>query len=277
MAPPAPAAAPVRKEPAPPPAALAGSLAVFDLHQILSLLAVTGRRGELQVVGGGLDGRLWLDDGAFCGFSLGTTRSVGEAVFELSLLAEGWFYFTEGRAPKLPLDPENIAGVLDGVRPQVEEWRRLLERLPLDSMVRLAPAPPTGEVSIRAEQWQVLTLIGNGGLGVAAALDAVPQEQVVTLRVLAGLVDTGLVEVVDAHPTHLDPPLLQGEVVGAEGEPPPFKPGVKYAPSGAPRRADVTPQRDDRTREVVPPDDITVLPPGADARAGNGAVPAGSR
>lgn len=269
-------AAPPRVEPAPPPAALAGSLGVFDLHQILSLLAVTGRRGELQVVGGGLDGRLWVDEGAFVGFTLGASRSVGEAVFELSLLDEGWFYFTEGRKPRLPIDPEHVAGVLDAVRPQVEEWRHLLGVLPLDATVRLVPSPPGGEVNIRAEQWQVLAAVGNDGRLVGAVVDAMAHEQVVTLRTLSGLVDSGLVEVVPTHPADLEPPLLQGETPG-DGQPPPFRPGVSYTPPGGPRDVTMAPRPAHLAGELVPPDDITVLPPDTESRASNGAVPAAQR
>lgn len=175
------------------PASLVGSLAVFELSQILSLLSATERQGELQVVGGGLDGRLWVDHGALTAAAVGSSRTVSEAVFELSLLEEGWFYFTQGVRAPVEGEPEVIGAVLDTVRPQVDEWRQLLRVLPLEATVRLAPTTPHSEVHIRAEQWQVLTLLGNAGLPVSAVVAALPQEQVVSLRVLEELVSEGLV------------------------------------------------------------------------------------
>ncbi len=182
------------------PAALAGSLAVFNLADVLRLLAAGGVRGELVVIGPGFEGRLWLDGGRLVGSAVGVTTTISQAAFELALLQEGWFTFSVGPPPPASVDPEEVGDVLARVLPQVVEWRELLRVVPLDAAVRLVPTPPGPEVQIRAEQWQILTSLGPSGASVRGLVDALPLDQVTTLRLLRDLADAGLVEVSRADP-----------------------------------------------------------------------------
>ncbi len=177
-----------------PAASLVGSLAVFGLPEILGLLADTKQLGELQVVGSGVDGRLWLEGGKLSGSMVGTTQTLTQAVFELALLEEGWFYFTADQVAPSPADAQTVASVIATVKPQVDEWRELLTKLPLSAVIRLSPEPPGPEVQIKADQWQVLTTLGNAGLSVGSVVTAQAHDQVVTLRILRDLLQTGLVE-----------------------------------------------------------------------------------
>ena len=79
-----------------PPASLVGSLSVFALSDVLSMLSSTTQTGELQVVGDTVDGRVWLDRGKLSSAHVGTGVTIGQAVFDLACLTEGWFYFTSG-------------------------------------------------------------------------------------------------------------------------------------------------------------------------------------
>ncbi|HUA95188.1 MAG TPA: DUF4388 domain-containing protein [Acidimicrobiales bacterium] len=178
-----------------PAASLVGSVSAFHLTDVLSLLAHTGQTGELQVVGAGVDGRVWLEEGELTGSAVGSSLTVSQAVFELGLLSDGWFSFTEDLRAPAPAPGQTVASVLSVVGPQVEEWHELLGRVPLDAVVRLSPEPPSAEVQIRADQWQILTTVGKADLSVQDVVAALDHDQVVTLRLLRDLLDAGLISV----------------------------------------------------------------------------------
>ncbi len=179
-----------------PAASLVGSLGVFTLSDVLTLLAGTSQTGELQVVGSGVDGRLWLSAGELSNAHVGSATTIGEAVFELACVPEGWFYFTAGMASSSGQPTVPVAAVLDEVEPQVVDWRQLRALVPLESVVRLSPNPPGDDVQIRSDQWTVLTTIGSGGHTVRSLLDAIGGDHISGLRMLHELDSAGLVEFV---------------------------------------------------------------------------------
>src|SRR5664280_2549577 len=79
-----------------PTASLVGSLSDFTLSDVLTLLASTGKTGEFQVAGQNVDGRLWFDHGALSGAHVGVATTMGQAVFELACVTDGWFSFSPG-------------------------------------------------------------------------------------------------------------------------------------------------------------------------------------
>ena len=177
-----------------PTASLVGALQVFPLNDVLGLLAETGQRGELQVVGQGLDGHLWIDGKDLVGASLEGANTLTQAVFELILLDEGWFYFTSDQVPPAGhVQHQSVSSVINEVVPQVQEWRDLLSRVPLDAEVRMAPTTPGPEVQIRADQWRVLTAVGTIGRSVSSVVDQLEDDNVVIVRLLRELADSGLV------------------------------------------------------------------------------------
>jgi len=176
-----------------PAASLVGSLGVFTLSDVLTLLAETEQTGELQVVGSGVDGRVWLGDGELSNAHVGSATTIGQAVFELACVTEGWFYFTAGLVSSSGQPRVPVRAVLDEVRPQVEEWREIREVVPLDSIVSLSPTPPGDDVQIRGDQWKVLTTIGNGGHSVKTVLEAIGGDQITGLRTLRDLSQAGLI------------------------------------------------------------------------------------
>jgi hypothetical protein len=177
-----------------PTASLVGALAVFPLNDVLGLLSETGQRGELQVVGHGVDGHLWIDGKDLVGASLDGANTLTQAVFELILLDEGWFYFTSDQVPPAGhVQHQSVSSVINEVVPQVQEWRDLLSRVPLDADVRMAPTTPGPEVQIRADQWHVLTAVGTGGRTVSSVVEMLEDDNVVIVRLLRELADAGLV------------------------------------------------------------------------------------
>jgi hypothetical protein len=175
-----------------PAASLVGSLSVFSLGDILSVLAKTAQSGELQVVADSSGGRLWLDEGRLTNAQVGSATTIGQSVFELACLAEGWFYFTAG--PTGSGQPGvSVDAVLSEVGPQVEEWREIRQIVPLDALVSLSPTPPGHDVQIRSDQWQVLTSVGSTGRSVSDVLEAIGGDQMSGLRTLRDLSSVGLI------------------------------------------------------------------------------------
>jgi len=222
------------------PAALVGSFTVFTLDDVLSMLASTQQTGELQVVSETVDGRLWLDHGEFSNAHVGTATTIGQAVFELACVSDGWFYFTTGLVSSSGQPTVPVAAVLTEVRPQVDEWRDIRQVVPPEAIVTLAPDPPGQDVQIRSDQWRVLTTVGTGGNSVRSVLEMIGGDQIVGLRTLRDLHTAGLIELTgppdepadgDPAPTYAaplengssggslpsSPPLILSEDPGVEG------------------------------------------------------------
>ena len=183
-----------------PSASLVGSLAAFSLSDILSMLASTKQTGELQVVSDTVDGKLWLADGELSNAHVGAATTIGQAVFELACVGEGWFYFTVGVVSSSGQPTVPVLAVLNEVRPQVDEWREIRRDVPLEAVVSLAPEPPGQDVQIRSDQWRLLTTVGTSGLSVKAVLDEIGGDQVTGLRSLRDLLAAGLVELDSGSP-----------------------------------------------------------------------------
>ena len=232
-------------------AVLVGSLAVFPLPQVLTLAAGSRAQGRLTITAPGVEGHLWLDDGRLTGFLAGDAATLTETVFDLALVADGWFSFFPGVQAPNPAAGRPVPEVLAEVEPQVAEWHDLVARVSLDGLVHLSPTAPDDQVQIRADQWQVLTTISPAGSRVRDLLDAMGAQYVVALRLVCELLDAGLIETV--------PP---GE--GADD-------GAEHASGGAsagfPGASFVPPRPDAGAHaaaaQAVPPSEVEVLPPPA--------------
>ncbi len=183
-----------------PAATLVGSLTVFSLTDVLYLLASTKQTGEVHVVSPSVDGKVWLADGELSNAQVGAAATIGQAVFELACVTEGWFYFTAGVVSSSGQPTVPVAAVINEVRPQVDEWREIRHDIPLEAVVTLAPNPPGADVQIRNDQWQVLATVGTSGYSVRTVLDLIGGEQIVGLRTLRDLQVAGLIVVDVAAP-----------------------------------------------------------------------------
>jgi hypothetical protein len=174
-------------------AALVGSLSTFSLVDILDLLARTGHTGELQVVGRGVDQRVWVDRGDV--IDTNDANSFESVLFELACIEEGWFYFTAAASAPEGRQRVSVTSMLADLGPQVEEWRELVEILPFESVVCMSASTPAPEVQIRADQWLLLSLVGNPGRPVRAVVEASELHPLDTLRTLRELTNAGLISV----------------------------------------------------------------------------------
>lgn len=167
-------------------ASLVGSLSSFPLVDVLELLARTGRTGELQVVGQGLDRRLWVDGGELVDTTGSGNPDTG--LFEMACIEDGWFYFTLADSTPEVSGRAAIPTVLEGLSSQVSEWHDLVSAFPFNAMVHMSSSTPADEVQIRADQWQLLTLVGAGREvhDVLSASSLHPLDTLRTLRELEG-------------------------------------------------------------------------------------------
>ncbi len=188
-----------------PAASLVGSLAAFALSDVLAMLASTKQSGELHVVSEAVDGKVWLADGELSNAHVGAATTIGEAVFELACVIEGWFYFTEGVISSSGQPTVPVGAVLNEVRPQVEEWREVRHDVPLEAVVTLAAEPPGQDIQIRTDQWRVLTTVGTNGLSVKEVLDRIGGVQIEGLRTLRELHLVGLIELQGGPEDHRAP------------------------------------------------------------------------
>ncbi len=101
-------------------------------------------------------------DGQLSNAQVGSATTIGQSVFELACLTEGWFYFTMGAAsferPASRVGRERCSAKC------VRRWTsgsEIRSVVPVDALVSLSPTPPGHDVQIRSDQWQVLTTVGH--------------------------------------------------------------------------------------------------------------------
>jgi hypothetical protein len=179
---------------------LQGSLDAFALPDVLALLASTKKSGELYVRGDRSEGRVWMDQGLVVGGEAPRARTLPEVFFELLREEEGSFVFDPGAG--VP-DGEAVAvePVLRDAQHRLSEWRSIEAVVPsLSVRVRMVAHAPAPEVSVTAEQWEVLAVIA-GGAPVEAVAQALTLGEFGACQVVKRLVDAALVEVEDPN-TH---------------------------------------------------------------------------
>jgi hypothetical protein len=175
---------------------LQGSLDAFALPDVLALLASTKKSGELYVRGARSEGRIWMDQGLVVGGEAPRARTLPEVFFELLRQEDGTFVFDAGAG--VP-DGEAVAvePVLRDAQHRLSEWRSIEAVVPsLSVRVRMVAHAPAPEVSVTAEQWEVLAVVA-GGAPVDAVAQALTLGEFGACQVVKRLVDAGLVEVED--------------------------------------------------------------------------------
>lgn len=174
---------------------LQGSLDTFQLPDVLVLLANTKKSGELRVVGGRVDGRVWLDDGRLVQTEVGASTEPVDAVWELLRLKEGTFSFEQEASAPAPRQPQLVDLVLADAQARLLEWTEIERVVPsLDARVALAPEAPGDEVIISADQWRVFVAVGDGRT-VHALMDKLAMGEFETCRWLRDLAEGGMVTI----------------------------------------------------------------------------------
>jgi hypothetical protein len=175
---------------------LQGSLDAFALPDVLALLASTKKSGELYVRGERSEGRVWMDQGLVVGGEAPRARTLPEVFFELLRQTDGNFTFDPG-AGVPDGEAVEVEPILRDAQSRLSEWRSIEAVVPsLSVRVRMVAHAPAPEVSVTAEQWEVLAVVA-GGAPVEAVAQALTLGEFGACQVVKRLVDAALVEIED--------------------------------------------------------------------------------
>lgn len=220
--------------------ALHGSLETIQLADVLTMLATSGKTGELRVAGLGIEGSLWLESGQLVGYEGAPYREPVEAVFDLLRVPVGMFLFEAGERPKAPVPPIALRPLVDEAVERLDEWRGIEETVPSpDHLVSLAPKAPSDEVRLSADAWRLVVAVAESET-VGGVVEALNLEELTVCAGLRDLVDDGLVTISAPNDgfTHRwlgDPEPKEAPEAEAEAEPEPEpEPEVADAPAPAP-------------------------------------------
>lgn len=176
--------------------ALLGTLAEFQVDDILVLLGSTKKTGVLAVEAARRSGRVWLDAGHVVGAEMADHSEAHDVVFELLRLADGKFSFEAGSAPSDLMAPLEVAEVLAAARTRLAEWREIERVVPsLQSIVALDPdAGGEPVLHINADDWRVVAAIGAGG-PVKQVADRLGLAEFDACKAIKAVVDGGFAKV----------------------------------------------------------------------------------
>jgi len=186
---------------------LQGSLSVLSLPGLLQLLATERRSGRLQVLddAGAAVASLWLEEGRVVhatGEDDAGDGSPHDVVAGLLARDEGAFRFDTGAAPPRRTLALTADELLMEAACRDDHARRDATGLPLDAVPVLAPVAAAGtsagaSARFNTLQWRLLASI-DGRRDVAALARELGLPETVTARLLAELVQSGVLEVVRA-------------------------------------------------------------------------------
>lgn len=180
--------------------ALQGTLETFSVPEVLRLLAGTRKTGLLSLEGDRGVGKVWLDEGR-----ISTARSEHEqgdrieaVLFDLLRFSNGSFVFEPDAQPdEGAVHDAEVEEVLTEAERLLQEWREIEAVVPsLDVRVHLVDELTGESVTVTADQWRSLALIGSGisARRLGAHLDLGEFD---ACNLVRGLVEADLVEVTE--------------------------------------------------------------------------------
>lgn len=224
---------------------LQGSLETFALPDVLVLLASTKKDGELRVVGGKVDGHIWVEMGQMVHSDVnGREAASVDAVFELLRLDAGTFSFEPDSEAPARHEADTIDMVLADAQVRLGEWREIAKVVPhLDVLVDMAMDAPGEEVVITAGDWRLLRAVA-GGCTVNDLMRKLGEGEFDTCKTVKELVDGHLVSIdVDYKPKQVaTSPSAAASKAQTKAE-------VRQAPEPEPRRDRDRDRDRDRGRE----------------------------
>ena len=176
---------------------LRGSLDTFALPDVLALLATTAKSGELHVSGSAGGGHVWVDQGMVTGADAAGSTDVVDVLVHLLRLDEGDFTFHGDRQAPSPQAPMEVPVVLEQADARLAEWREVERLLPSPMAVLTLAPTASGTVRLSRDQWAAFAAVGEGR-AVSELVEHLGGDELTSWRLLASLVESGLVEVGDA-------------------------------------------------------------------------------
>lgn|GEM_PF-1942687 len=174
---------------------LEGTLETIAIPDVLALLSVTSKTGELAVDSSGARGRLWIEAGRVAGYDVGRSKSPADALFALLRLEEGSFSFAEASSePANAVAPTDVAPLLEEAEARLAEWPAIQAVVPsLATPLSLAESVPE-PVTLSPAQWRLVAAIG-AGKGVGEVLEQLDLGEFEGCKAIAELANLGLVHV----------------------------------------------------------------------------------
>jgi hypothetical protein len=199
--------------------ALQGDLSSFALADVLRLLAGTTKTGALEVSSPSGAGEVWLRDGSVVGGAVPAaphaTRAA-DVVLEILRFDGGSFSFDD-HIEVTEDGGTSVEETLAEAEALLEEWHDVEQVVPsMDAWIALAPELEGDDVTVSAEDWRTLAVIG-GGLSVRGLAGAEEMTDLVACRRVKALVEQGViavrseVAVVDPEPTDAAAKPIAGE------------------------------------------------------------------
>lgn len=177
---------------------LDGSLEDFGLSDVLQLIHIGKRTGVLTVTKNGDIAKVYFQDGEAVHATL--NEEVGEpAVFQLFNWTKGTFHFETQIIPSpktITIGSQNL--ILEATR-HIDEWAKLRTLIPSrNTVLGFSPNPREGSENITLEphEWRILSLV-DGRRTVTKIAELSGFNELKTVKILYGLVSSGLLEVVE--------------------------------------------------------------------------------
>jgi len=175
---------------------LDGNLEDFPLADVLQLINMGSRTGLLSITTDDVTAQIWFERGQAVHAEVGDMDGE-KAVYETFNWREGRFTFDTDAVTQLKtidLDCQNL--IMEAVR-RLDEWTKLRKVVPRsDYIVSFAAGPgdKTGNITLQAHEWKVLSLV-NGELSVAALAEKTGFSELKTTQITFTLIESGLLEV----------------------------------------------------------------------------------
>ncbi len=141
---------------------LEGTLETIALPDVLALLSVTAKTGELRIESRGGVGSVWFDAGRLAGFDVGTHTTAVDSLFGLLRLDEGHFKFYTGTSPLHAVEPQEVAPALEEAEGRLVQWAGIVAAVPSMYSQLSLEGSAEGPVTLSADQWQLVATIGGG-------------------------------------------------------------------------------------------------------------------
>lgn len=175
--------------------ALSGNLAQLRLIDILRLLHLSARTGQLELTSDDAKfGEIYLVGGQIS-HALYEEWIGEEAVYGMFSWAEGVFRFhsdetTDERTVSLPTDQ-----ILEEAATYASEWEKIRKTVPSSNAIYRLASRPSADVQLRAEDWSVLTQL-DGEKTILEIADASQLNELFTSKIICRLYELGLIELV---------------------------------------------------------------------------------
>ena len=177
--------------------ALEGNIENFTLIDVLTLISNSKKSGILYIEGKRMEeditGEIYLSNGKIVDAKSGTSKGE-DAFFQIVLLDKGKFSF-KPQEINIPLTiTKNLESLLMEAMRMKEETEEIYKKIPsLDLNLEINPTPPTNEIVLTNEEWQILNLF-TSSTKIKDAIKKIDMPELKILKIIYSLISIGLLK-----------------------------------------------------------------------------------